>query len=151
MAGDSSQNARSGFDAGVPPCYRALEIDTLRATREEIRRAYRRLSKRMHPDAGGSAEAFRSLRENYERALERCASARNAPGQRNFAPGDEWDTLLKEVLRDRSGQPDPFFCAGAWDPSPSQRRRNTLLYVLVLVGFCLLLVASIVLHVAGGD
>ena len=33
---------------------------------EEIRKAYRSQVKKAHPDAGGSAEAFRKVREAWE-------------------------------------------------------------------------------------
>lgn len=36
------------------------------ASAEEITRAYREQAKRAHPDAGGSAEAFRAVRAAYE-------------------------------------------------------------------------------------
>ncbi len=40
------------------------------ATRDEVEAAYRRLAKAAHPDAGGSAEAFRELAEAYRQAKE---------------------------------------------------------------------------------
>lgn len=36
---------------------------------EDVKRAYRHLAKRSHPDAGGDAETFSKLRQAYERAL----------------------------------------------------------------------------------
>jgi len=38
-------------------------------TVDELRRAYRRYAREHHPDAGGDAEAFRTLTEAYEWAL----------------------------------------------------------------------------------
>jgi hypothetical protein len=38
-------------------------------TEEEVRAAYKRLTKTAHPDRGGSPEEFRRIREAYERAL----------------------------------------------------------------------------------
>ncbi len=40
------------------------------ATLAEVEAAYRRLAKAAHPDAGGSAEAFRELAEAYRQAKE---------------------------------------------------------------------------------
>lgn len=45
------------------------------ATREEIDAAYRRGALKVHPDHGGSADAFRELRAAYERALQSRVAA----------------------------------------------------------------------------
>ena len=47
----------------------AFEVLGLRgdATEEEVKTAYRSLSKRVHPDAGGSDELFRRVHAAYER------------------------------------------------------------------------------------
>jgi hypothetical protein len=67
------------------------------ASEKEIRAAYRRVSKSAHPDQGGSAEAFRRVREAAEillaQAGQRVASAAAegayALGDRTSAEG-EW-------------------------------------------------------------
>lgn len=40
------------------------------ATQEEIKAAFRELCKTCHPDAGGSSEAFQTLKAAYEKALD---------------------------------------------------------------------------------
>ena len=52
----------------VPDCFRVLQL-TPPCTRGEIARAYRTLASRVHPDRGGSHEAFLALRRAYEQAL----------------------------------------------------------------------------------
>ena len=39
------------------------------ATMEEVRLAYKQQAQQIHPDKGGTAEAFLKLREHYEAAL----------------------------------------------------------------------------------
>lgn len=45
--------------------YQVLDVP-VSATEDEIRAAYLRKSKETHPDAGGSAEAFREVKEAYD-------------------------------------------------------------------------------------
>jgi hypothetical protein len=55
--------------APVPqnPDLRALGLDRMPLSRDELRRAYRRAAKVTHPDAGGSADAFRAVTEAFGR------------------------------------------------------------------------------------
>lgn len=39
------------------------------STEREIKALYRKEAKRLHPDLGGSAEAFRILNANYQKAM----------------------------------------------------------------------------------
>ncbi|WP_195614486.1 J domain-containing protein [Intestinimonas butyriciproducens] len=64
--------------AGVPalpaapplePCFQALGFTQRPESAEEIKAQYKRLAKVMHPDSGGSEEAFIALTENYEACL----------------------------------------------------------------------------------
>lgn len=52
----------------APTCLRVLGLDG-DATATDVRRAYRRLAKRTHPDAGGDPKHFRELTAHYEHAL----------------------------------------------------------------------------------
>jgi hypothetical protein len=51
----------------------ALGLDRMPSTTDELRRAYRRAVKSAHPDAGGSADAFRAVTEAFGRLSERLA------------------------------------------------------------------------------
>jgi hypothetical protein len=42
---------------------------------EDVRRAYRRLAQRLHPDKGGDGAAFAALQADYRRALRLLAEA----------------------------------------------------------------------------
>ena len=52
----------------VPECLKAFGLDRA-ASVDDLKRAYRRLTKECHPDKGGSNEAFRQLQEHYDAAL----------------------------------------------------------------------------------
>jgi hypothetical protein len=54
--------------APCPPCLMALGLST-RATLDEIKSAFRRLTWTVHPDLGGNAADFVKLRWNYEEAV----------------------------------------------------------------------------------
>lgn len=53
------------------PDYLLLELDQVngRLLKKDVRNAYRRQSRKLHPDAGGSDEAFKELHAAYRRVL----------------------------------------------------------------------------------
>ena len=65
--------------AGVPalpevsealdPCFAAMGFSTMPSSAEQIKEQYRRMSKVLHPDAGGDAAAFATLTRNYEACM----------------------------------------------------------------------------------
>ena len=62
-----------GWDSGPHKVFGVPEVDYYEvlgvgraATPAELKTAYRRLAKTMHPDAGGTVGTFRLLREAYE-------------------------------------------------------------------------------------
>lgn len=64
--------------AGVPalpaapplePCFAAMGFNERPETAEAVRMQYKRMAQVMHPDKGGSEEAFTALTENYQACL----------------------------------------------------------------------------------
>ncbi len=51
------------------PCFEFLGLSS-NCSRQDIKRAYRRVARELHPDKGGDARQFIALKENYERALQ---------------------------------------------------------------------------------
>jgi hypothetical protein len=54
-------------------CFERLNL-SFPCTPSEVKAAYRRLVKGIHPDQGGSHDEFLALREAYEQALRLCGS-----------------------------------------------------------------------------
>ena len=55
---------------GLEPCFTGLGFINRPKDEEEVKAQYRRMTKVMHPDAGGDEAAFISLQENYRQCLE---------------------------------------------------------------------------------
>jgi hypothetical protein len=53
----------------TPPCLRALGL-SLPCTPAQVKRAYRRMAERLHPDRGGDSQGFLVLQEHFEKALQ---------------------------------------------------------------------------------
>lgn len=56
-------------EATIDPCFTALGFASMPSSPEEVKQQYHRLAKVLHPDSGGSEEAFRALVDNYEKCL----------------------------------------------------------------------------------
>lgn len=80
------------------------------ATREEIRAAYRKLSRKVHPDAGGTDALFRQIQLAYETLSD---PDRRAAYDRHLAAGGG-----------ERAAGDPFTGAGAEDPFAGQGARD---------------------------
>ncbi len=52
----------------TPGCIRALGL-TMPCTEVDVKRAYRRLAEKLHPDRGGDARRFLVIQEHFEEAL----------------------------------------------------------------------------------
>lgn len=53
----------------LPECFRVLGFDRVPERAEEVTARFRELAKRLHPDAGGSAQAFQALMQARDEAL----------------------------------------------------------------------------------
>jgi len=54
----------------LPRCFAVLQFTERPQNAEQVNEAYRRLSKVLHPDKGGTAEQFRNITEARDQALE---------------------------------------------------------------------------------
>jgi hypothetical protein len=63
----------------TPPCLRALGLH-MPCTEEDVKQAYRRLAKELHPDRGGDVKRFLMLQDQHEQAIHyvRQVSARSS-------------------------------------------------------------------------
>ena len=74
------------------------------ATREEIRKAYRRKAKSSHPDSGGSVEAFNALTAAHEILSDAKRRERyDATGEIEPARPDNFDGSAIEVIAQKLG------------------------------------------------
>lgn len=53
----------------IEPCFQALGFAARPESVDEVKAQYKRMAKALHPDAGGDAEAFRTLTDNYNACL----------------------------------------------------------------------------------
>ncbi len=75
----SDRKGRQGHGTEVPnPSVWAVLGITAKATDTEIKQAFRKRALETHPDQGGDAEAFRAVKEAYEKALTRGRRAHRA-------------------------------------------------------------------------
>lgn len=115
------------------------------ATTDEIRAAFRTLSKKVHPDQGGSAALFRRVQEAYDtlsdprrraaydRSL-REPSPSEPPGtsedeatgwvRTDTPPGPGWGGTTGPKPPPRSSQPPPEAGAYTWPPPPGRPPPN---------------------------
>ncbi len=69
-----SEEGKAKFDQehvvvySVPECLKTFGLDWT-ATADDVKRAYRRIALRCHPDKGGSNDAFRQLQAHYDAAM----------------------------------------------------------------------------------
>ncbi len=61
----------------IDSCFIALGFVQMPESVEQIKEAYKRLAKVMHPDAGGTAASFEALKDNYEACMARMGEIYN--------------------------------------------------------------------------
>jgi hypothetical protein len=143
-AGPDDKSTAPAFGFGLPQCYRDLGLESVRAGPEEIQRAYRRLAKQAHPDAGGSQGQFVALKSSYEQALEFCRTRLEKTTDPGPTELDDLD-LINEIFKAEARKPDPFFAAGAWDVAASDRTKYIVIHLLVVVAAALVVLLSLIL------
>ena len=57
-------------------------------TAEELKREFKKLAKQLHPDNGGSAEAFKEMQAQFSKLFERL---KNVHTNKN---GDKWEAVV---------------------------------------------------------
>lgn len=72
-------------------------------TIEDVKKRYRELAKKLHPDCGGSAEEFKCMSAEYEEAFERCKNVHiNAEGEtyekETAETPEEFADLIEKLL-----------------------------------------------------
>ncbi len=92
------------------------------ATLKEVKRAYRRLATRIHPEAGGSEALFRSVSDAYER-LEAELTGRGAKRQHATSGWTDHGGRRKgaETVDPSPGGPPGSHSAGGPAPGPQPR------------------------------
>ena len=107
------------------------------ASAEDVRAAWRKASRRTHPDRGGSAEAFREVRDAYMSIVD-----------------GEYSRFFSESDEDRAEEPDPLFVwpvgrsevtADRWGWRPPRSAIASLAMLLCLVVMVVMLFAPAVL------
>ncbi|HLH46650.1 MAG TPA: J domain-containing protein [Acidimicrobiales bacterium] len=81
------------------------------ATSDEIKAAYRRLARQVHPDSGGSSPLFRQVKDAYDRLMAATAGPADGPGARPAGGG------TARGWKPPKAPPDP-------DPAPGAGRRS---------------------------
>ena len=84
------------------------------ATEEEIKKAYRKLAMTHHPDRGGDEEAFKKIKEAYEKLT---ADDANSVHANNFSGFRDLHEMFRQGRRD--GARNWSFDSG-WDSEPEQ-------------------------------
>ena len=124
----------------VPDPYEVLGIEP-GASEDEIRAAWRKACRRSHPDLGGTAEAFREVRDAYKAIVN----------------GEYWG-FCSEHDEDRTWEPDPLFVwpigrsevtADRWGWRPPRTAMASLGVLLCLLMMVVMLFAPAVLATQG--
>lgn len=92
--------------------YRLLDIDP-DADDDTLKRAYRRAMRRTHPDAGGSAEEFHSVKEAYTLIEDSRANGTAKSGTGASTASAKSSTYQYSPARSRQNEPTPAQVVGS--------------------------------------
>ena len=68
-------------------------------TAEELKKAFREMAKKLHPDCGGDAEAFKQMRQEYAEAWERVKNHHvNADGEHYERETEETPEQFMDIV-----------------------------------------------------
>ena len=68
-------------------------------TIEDVKKTYKRLACKLHPDNGGSAEEFTQMSKEYEKAFERLKNTfRNVEGEKYQKENTETASQFKDII-----------------------------------------------------
>jgi len=95
MGGPGGGGRRRGGDADTTKFYKCLEVEK-NASEPEIKKAYRKLAVKHHPDKGGDPEKFKEITRAYE--------VLSDPEKRS-----KYDRFGEEGLEDGGGDPGDIF------------------------------------------
>lgn len=76
---DVSGSVETIWSKGIESILEILGLKSMPRSEKEVKRAYRRASLKVHPDSGGSEEAFRELRAAYESVMLMLPNLRPLP------------------------------------------------------------------------
>lgn len=110
--------------------YQTLGVDKS-ATADEIKKAYRKLASKYHPDKGGDTAKFQEIEEAY-----RALSSGNTTNKYDFGDSDSSasfghgvpEDLLRELFKQFGGS-DAFYDFSGFATKPPKRSRNSNLRV----------------------
>lgn len=94
---------------------------------ESIKAEYRRLAKQLHPDIGGSEEAFKLLNNDYHQALKRCDGQTTDGHKYNYMRDIEQELMDKiyELLK-LPGLEISLIGFWAWVTGDTKRHKEAL-------------------------
>jgi len=120
--------------------YEVLGVDPY-ASQREVKAAFRRLSLRVHPDHGGSAEQFVLIQQAYDTLSDPLRRAAYDRALRHRGVGDLGSSAVEDGGEEWWAEPMDPWPPSAWASAPP-RRRSTRAFALLAFGLALVLLAG---------